>query len=52
MASYTVKQIREQLPAFKSFMTHAGVGIKYIESDGPIGPKTRMLFWVLKAIQC
>ena len=49
LASYTVKQIREQLPAFKSFMTQAGVGIKYIESDGPIGPKTRKVILGFKS---
>ena len=38
LAMYTAKQIVEQLPALRAFMEEAGVVVKYIESDGPIGP--------------
>ena len=38
LAMYTAKQIAKQLPALRAFMEEAGGVVKYIESDGPIGP--------------
>ena len=43
LAQFNKFQKKNQLASLKEFFTSAGVAVKWIEKDGPIGPKTRQV---------